>query len=114
MHNVTAQSDKSPIMTAILAVDELSVSFRRGRDWSPAVAGVSFEVMPNETVAIVGESGSGKSVTALSIMRLHAATTQVHGSIKLNGQELLVLPEDEIRRVRGNEIAMVFQEPMTS
>ena len=77
--------------------------------------GISFEVAPKETVAVVGESGSGKSVTALSIMRLiPPASCRIGGSVRLSGRELLTLPDTEMRRIRGNEIAMVFQEPMTS
>ncbi|RUW95533.1 ABC transporter ATP-binding protein, partial [Mesorhizobium sp. M2A.F.Ca.ET.037.01.1.1] len=79
------------------------------------VDGVSFDIGARETVAVVGESGSGKSVTALSIMRLNPpGSSKVEGSIKLQGKELLTLPDAEMRRIRGNEIAMIFQEPMTS
>ncbi|MGO8657083.1 ATP-binding cassette domain-containing protein, partial [Rhizobium ruizarguesonis] len=76
---------------------------------------VSFDVMPGETVAIVGESGSGKSVTSLSIMRLLAkGSSRIDGAITLNGKDVLALPEKEMRWVRGNDAAMIFQEPMTS
>ncbi len=79
------------------------------------VRGVSFEIAPKETVALVGESGSGKSVSALSIMRLTPqGSSRIEGSVKLSGRELLTLPEAQMRQVRGNEIAMIFQEPMTS
>lgn len=99
----------------VLSVSQLVTSFRVGGRWAPVVAGISFEIGARETVAVVGESGSGKSVTALSIMRLNSpASTQVEGSIKLGGQELLTLSEAEMRRIRGNDIAMIFQEPMTS
>ncbi|WP_186419889.1 ABC transporter ATP-binding protein, partial [Bosea sp. CS1GBMeth4] len=75
----------------------------------------SFDIKPQETVAVVGESGSGKSVTALSIMRLTPpGSSRIEGSIKLNGKELLTLPDAQMRDIRGNEIAMIFQEPMTS
>jgi peptide/nickel transport system ATP-binding protein len=71
--------------------------------------------MPKETLAVVGESGSGKSVTALSIMRLMPpGVSRIEGSVKLEGTELLTLPEAQMRKIRGNEIAMIFQEPMTS
>ncbi len=81
-----------------------------------AVDGVSFHVIPGETLAIVGESGCGKSVTALSILRLIASPPGriVSGSIRFAGRDLLGLSEAEMRRVRGNEISMIFQEPMTS
>ncbi|HKF08258.1 MAG TPA: ABC transporter ATP-binding protein [Xanthobacteraceae bacterium] len=103
-------------MTApLLAVSGLTTSFRiRGR-WMPVVRDFSFNIAPKETVAVVGESGSGKSVAALSIMRLTpAGLSRIEGSIKLSGKELLTLPEKSMRDVRGNEIAMIFQEPMTS
>ena len=99
----------------ILSVTGLTTSFRSGGRWNSVVRNISFDIAPKETVAVVGESGSGKSVTALSIMRLNApATSRIEGSVKLNGRELLSLPETEMRAIRGNEIAMIFQEPMTS
>ncbi|MDW9856970.1 dipeptide ABC transporter ATP-binding protein [Sinorhizobium meliloti] len=99
----------------VLSVSNLVTSFRVGGVWRPVVDDVSFAIGRKETVAIVGESGSGKSVTALSIMRLNAfGAARIEGSIKLNGNELVTLPEPGMRRVRGNEIAMIFQEPMTS
>ncbi len=71
--------------------------------------------MPGETVAIVGESGSGKSVTSLSIMRLlQPDMSKIEGKVMLGGRDLLALPEHEMRKVRGNDVAMIFQEPMTS
>lgn len=79
------------------------------------VCDVSFDIASRETVAIVGESGSGKSVTALSIMRLIPKENgRVEGSVRLAGRDLLTLPEASMKDVRGNEIAMIFQEPMTS
>jgi peptide/nickel transport system ATP-binding protein len=81
-----------------------------------AVDGVSFEVAPGETLGIVGESGCGKSVTALSIMRLlppRMART-VGGTVEFEGRNLLDLSEAEMRDIRGNRVAMIFQEPMTS
>jgi peptide/nickel transport system ATP-binding protein len=96
-------------------VSDLVVSFLRNREWQPVVRNVSFDIGPGETVAIVGESGSGKSVTALSIMRLIAGmNSRVQGSIELAGRDLLQLSEREMQAVRGDEIAMIFQEPMTS
>src|ERR1700731_4081827 len=81
-----------------------------------AVDGVSFHVIPGETLAVVGESGCGKSVTALSILRLIPSPPGriVSGAIHFAGRDLLALSEEEMRRVRGNEISMIFQEPMTS
>jgi len=99
----------------VLSVTDLTASFRTAGQWRAAVRRASFNVSAGEIVAIVGESGSGKSVTALSIMRLlPQAAGQVQGSIKLSGTNLLALPEAEMRGVRGAEIAMIFQEPMTS
>ncbi len=99
----------------VLSVSGLRTSFRGDAGWTTVVRGVSFEVAPRETVAIVGESGSGKSVTALSIMRLVPSQNgKIEGSIKLAGRELLTLPEKAMHEVRGNEVAMIFQEPMTS
>jgi peptide/nickel transport system ATP-binding protein len=99
----------------VLSVTGLTTSFRREGQWTPVVRDVSFDIGPRETVAVVGESGSGKSVTALSVMRLVPQENgRVEGSIKLAGRELTTLPEPAMREVRGNEIAMIFQEPMTS
>ncbi len=99
----------------VLSVQGLTTSFLVDGAWKPVVDDVSFDVHPGETVAIVGESGSGKSVTSLSIMRLlQRDTSRIEGSIKLGDRELLTLPEEKMRRIRGNEIAMIFQEPMTS
>lgn len=99
----------------VLEVTGLNVAFRRGGGWSPVVKDLSFRVARGETLAIVGESGSGKSVSAMSILGLLPAnTSQVTGSIRLQGQELLSLPEQEMADIRGNRIAMIFQEPMTS
>ncbi len=101
--------------TPILSVSNLSTSFRVEGAWKQVVRNVSFDIAPKETVAVVGESGSGKSVTALSIMRLTPqGSSKIEGSIKLAGQELLTLPEPQMRRIRGNDVAMIFQEPMTS
>src|SRR6201995_1376232 len=101
--------------TPVLSVSGLTTSFLREREWLPVVRNVSFDIAPRETVAVVGESGSGKSVTALSIMQLVPhGSSKLEGSIKLDGTELLSLSDREMRHVRGNEIAMIFQEPMTS
>ena len=100
----------------ILSVRDLSVVFRQGPRETLAVDGVSFDIGKGETVALVGESGSGKSVTALSVLKLlpYPAARHPSGSIRFKGQELLDLPESEIRHVRGNDITIIFQEPMTS
>ncbi len=99
----------------VLSVTDLSVAFSVDGGWSRVVRNVSFDIAPRETVAVVGESGSGKSVTALSIMRLTPqGNSRVEGSVRLNGQELLTLPDPAMRRIRGDDMAMIFQEPMTS
>jgi ABC-type glutathione transport system ATPase component len=99
----------------VLAVNNLSISFRHGDSWQKVVRNISFSLYPGKTLAIVGESGSGKSVTAMAIMRLLSARhSRTEGQVLLGGQSLLELPEEEMRRVRGAEVAMIFQEPMTS
>jgi microcin C transport system ATP-binding protein len=100
----------------LLEIADLSVAFRQGSRETLAVDHVSFEIKKGETVALVGESGSGKSVTALSVLKLLPYPSAHHpsGSIRFKGQELLGLPEDKIRHVRGNDITIIFQEPMTS
>ncbi len=104
-----------PAPQPILSVRDLSVAFRVDNVWRPAVEALSFDVGTRQTVAIVGESGSGKSVTALSVMRLlPAANSRVEGVIRLDGRDLLQLPEEEMRKVRGDKLSMIFQEPMTS
>lgn len=101
--------------SAVLSVENLTTSFHVEKNWIPVVKNLSFSIGHAETVAIVGESGSGKSVTALSIMRLlQAGIGKSVGSIKLEGRELLTLPETEMRNIRGGDIGMIFQEPMTS
>ncbi|HLJ21018.1 MAG TPA: ABC transporter ATP-binding protein [Stellaceae bacterium] len=101
---------------ALLRVDDLRTHFFTLDGVTRAVDGVSFSVEAGETLGIVGESGCGKSVTALSIMRLLPAKLGriVSGAIRFEGQDLLTLSEAEMRDIRGNRIAMIFQEPMTS
>ncbi len=100
----------------LLSVSELSVAFQQGNHTTLAVDRVSFSVGKGETLALVGESGSGKSVSALSILKLlpYPAATHPSGSVIFKGEELLNADERELRRVRGNSITMIFQEPMTS
>jgi len=102
--------------SALLQVRDLSVAFRQGERTVLAVDRVSFEVGKGETLALVGESGSGKSVTALSVMKLlpYPSASHPSGTITFQGKELLTMPEREIRHVRGNDISIIFQEPMTS
>ncbi|EDP62473.1 ABC transporter ATP-binding protein [alpha proteobacterium BAL199] len=99
----------------VLRVAGLTTSFRVGGEWKTVVDDVSFDIGARETVAVVGESGSGKSVTALSIMRLvPTANGRIQGRIELEGRNLPDLTEERMRDVRGGEIGMIFQEPMTS
>jgi len=108
-------SAAAPAQLPILAVRNLTTAFRVDDEWTTVVKGISFEIGQRETVAIVGESGSGKSVTALSIMGLlPAANSRATGEVLLEGRDLLKLPENQMRHVRGNLISMIFQEPMTS
>ena len=103
-------------MSSLLEVSDLGTWFYTRQGIVKAVDGVDFQVASGETLAIVGESGCGKSMTALSLMRLIPSPPGriVSGSIKLGGRDLLKISEDEMRSVRGNEISMIFQEPMTS
>ena len=99
----------------VLRVEGLRTHFKTNDGSVKAVDGIDFHVNEGRTLGIVGESGCGKSVTSLSIMRLLPRNGRnVAGSIKLQGRDLLKLPEDEMRAVRGNEVSMIFQEPMTS
>ncbi len=101
---------------ALLKVDDLTTYFFTRQGTVRAVDGVSFAIASGETLAIVGESGCGKSITALSLMRLipYPPGRIIDGSISLEGTDLMGLTEDEMRDVRGNDISMIFQEPMTS
>jgi len=100
---------------AILSVRDLEVVFETGRGPLRAVNKVSFDIRPGEAYGIVGESGSGKSVTALSILRLLARNARiVSGSVLFKGRDVLGLRDDEMRNLRGKEIAMVFQDPQAS
>ena len=102
--------------TPVLAIENLETHFFTRDGITRAVGGVSFEVRPGETLGVVGESGCGKSVTALSILGLLPPRIGriVGGSIRFEGRELVGLDEAEMRKIRGNRIAMIFQEPMTS
>ena len=98
-----------------LRVRDLSVSFVTRDHSVRAVEGVSFDLAPGEIVGLVGESGCGKSVTSLSILGLHEKPAgRVTGSIRLGEQELVGLPNSELRRVRGNRVSMIFQDPLSS
>jgi peptide/nickel transport system ATP-binding protein len=98
----------------ILTVEELSISFPGAHPERKAVESISFSINPGETLGLVGESGSGKSATSLAILRLLPPSARVTGSIRFGGADLLSLGAEAMRRHRGREIAMIFQEPMTA
>ena len=98
----------------VLKVEHYDVDFWVDGVWYPAVRDMNFEVRPGEVVAIVGESGSGKSTTGLGIMSLLATNARMAGSVKLRGEELLDASPSTIRRIRGKDVAYIFQEPMTA
>ena len=100
----------------LLEVKDLRTEFKRGKkDWITAVNGVSFSVNAGEIVGLVGESGCGKSVTSMSVMRLHnKLSTRISGDIVFGGKHILELSEAEMQSIRGNEISMIFQEPMSA
>jgi glutathione transport system ATP-binding protein len=119
MSDRTTSSTSTP--QPLLSVRNLSVEFGQGSEAFRAVENVSFDVQPGKTLAVVGESGSGKSVTSLAIMRLtdYSGGRLVNGEVLLRRQDgssidLVKAPDDQIRAIRGNDIAMIFQEPMTS
>ena len=100
----------------LLSVEDLSIAFHQGGRQTLAVDRISFHIKKGETLALVGESGSGKSTTALSVLKLlpYPACSHPSGRITFKGRSLLTMTEDQIRHVRGNDITIIFQEPMTS
>jgi peptide/nickel transport system ATP-binding protein len=99
----------------VLSIRELAIAFRADGVWRAAVEGLSFDVGERETLAVVGESGAGKSVAALAVMRLlPTANSRSAGAVLLDGRDVLKLPEEEMRKLRGAVASMIFQEPMTS
>jgi len=109
-------SRTAPDAEALLSVRDLEVTFGSGDRMVHAVNGISYDLAPGETLGIVGESGCGKSVSSLAIMRLlpKPAARVRSGSVILEGQDLLDLSDEEMRRIRGDQMAMIFQDPMTS
>ncbi len=99
----------------MLQVQDLSIAFRTAAGPLPVTRGVSFSIAPGERLGVVGESGCGKTVTGLSILRLlPARTTQITGRILFEGRDLVQIPETQMRAIRGRDLAMIFQEPMTA
>ncbi len=98
----------------LLEVRDLSITFRTPAGVAQAVTGSSFTIAPGERVGMVGESGSGKSLTGLSLLGLLPPAAEVSGEVLLDGRNLLATPERELRAVRGREVSMIFQEPMTA
>ena len=101
-------------MANVLEISDLQVEFPIGETYFKAVCGISFSMAERQKLGLVGESGCGKSVTSLAIMRLLPPATRVSGAVSFRGQSLLGLPEAEMQEIRGNQLSMIFQEPMTS
>ena len=99
---------------ALLEIQDLTVTIHQDGTKTDLVRGISYTIEAGETLALVGESGSGKSVSSLAVMGLLAKSLKVtSGSVTFDGQDLLSLSKDEMRKIRGRDISMVFQEPMT-
>ena len=114
---ITLDPPASPVPDkgdTVLEVRDLSVDFGVDKKWVPAAIGLNYEVRAGEVLAIVGESGSGKSASSMALLGLLPSNSRVTGSVKLAGQELLGTNEANIRAVRGKDVAVIFQEPMTA
>jgi ABC-type microcin C transport system duplicated ATPase subunit YejF len=109
-----AMTDNEMPQVPLLQVEKLEVTFATARGPAPVLKGISFELSRGETLALVGESGSGKSMTALSILKLLPKNAEVRGAIRFDGEDLVALPADKMRKLRGSRIGIVFQEPMSS
>src|SRR6476661_1387685 len=117
--NITPNTDAVPAQepakgAVVLEVRDLSVDFGVDKKWVPAAIGLNYEVRAGEVLAIVGESGSGKSASSMALLGLLPSNSRVSGSVKLAGKELLGANESNIRSVRGKDVAVIFQEPMTA
>ncbi|WP_081710119.1 ABC transporter ATP-binding protein [Arthrobacter sp. 35W] len=109
-----ASSDKRPRRKPVLKVSNLSVDFGVDKHWVPAAIGLDYEVHAGEVLAIVGESGSGKSASSMAILGLLPSNSRVTGSVELNGEEILNASPAKLRQIRGKDVAVIFQEPMTA
>ncbi|UKA57663.1 ABC transporter ATP-binding protein [Arthrobacter sp. FW306-2-2C-D06B] len=112
--HLETESDKSARGAMVLEVRDLSVDFGVDKKWVPAAIGLNYEVRAGEVLAIVGESGSGKSASSMALLGLLPSNSRVRGSVKLSGKELLGEKSGNIREVRGKDVAVIFQEPMTA
>lgn len=101
-------------LSKVLEVKDLQVQFEIDEKYYSAVNQISFEIAEGETLGLVGESGCGKSVTSLALMRLLHPTAKINGRVEYQGKNLLEYNDNQMRRIRGNEFSMIFQEPMTS
>jgi peptide/nickel transport system ATP-binding protein len=107
----TASTDAA---TPVLEVTDLNVDFGVDNQWVPAARHMNYRIMPGEVLALVGESGSGKSASSMALLDLLPSNSRIRGSIKLNGEEITGIRANQMRRIRGGEIAVIFQEPMTA
>nr|WP_264795288.1 ABC transporter ATP-binding protein [Arthrobacter mangrovi] len=98
----------------VLQVTDLNVDFGVDKEWVPAAIGLNYDVHAGEVLALVGESGSGKSASSMALLGLLPPNSRASGSVKLNGQEILGITPAKLRRIRGNDVAVIFQEPMTA
>jgi microcin C transport system ATP-binding protein len=110
------QESEKKVKSPLIEVHNLHIGFKKGEHLHIVVHGIDFHIDPHETLALVGESGAGKSLTAQAILRLIPETNIAYpqGAILFEGCDLLQLSWDELRQIRGNEISMIFQEPMSS
>ncbi|WP_372663885.1 ABC transporter ATP-binding protein [Amycolatopsis kentuckyensis] len=114
MSTEATSADVAGVSGSVLSISDLSVSFRTEDGVVDAVKGIGFDVKPGEIVAVVGESGSGKSVTSMSVLGLLPKTSKIAGELRLGERNLADLKEKDMQKIRGNQVAMIFQEPMTA